>query len=110
MNYRQADLLAVDYYSSGESIVRLVWRRGGPGEIPEGDRVIPIMTDMDFTGQTTPYAVVQSIEEVDVLPLLMKQIDYKLKLVGAVALIGLTAYLSMRVKPDVRSVARVQSK
>jgi hypothetical protein len=109
LNYRQADLLAIDYYSPSQSTVRLVWRRGGPGEIPEEDRVVPLMGDIDVSGQTTPYAIVTSIEEVDVLPLFTKKIDYKLKIVGALALIAWTAYQSMRIKNHVRSVARVQS-
>jgi hypothetical protein len=107
INYRQADLLALDSYNPGNATVRIVWRRGGPGEIPVGDRVVPFLGDIDVSGQTTPYAVVSTIEELGVISELAKTIDYKLKLLAAAAMIATTAYFTMRIKANVRRAARV---
>ena len=110
VNYHQADLIAIDSYNTNYAVVRLLWKRGGPGEIPVGDRVMFFLGDIDVTGQTTPYAVVTQIEELEVIPDLMKTIDYKLKLLGAVAMIGVTAYFVMRIQANVRSTSSVKSK
>lgn len=105
--YPGAEVVSIEPRGKDRADVTLRWRSSRPGELSEGDQLVPVTEGMQLIpGADMPSATVKDVEVVRA-PMAARSLELGrvdatdiLKLLGAAALIGYVAWASYRIEGE----------